>query len=107
MAFSLSNIFKPKPTFKVSEIINQIDYKGGTKYASNESNNVYIDVEELGGFPFLKTVIIGDVVVKIKRTGCTITFIFKDDEITLNSDNIILYNILKSSLSSANSIFII
>lgn len=87
MAFSFLNIFKPKPTLNTAEIIKAIDYKGGTKFASNDTNNVYIDIEELGGFPYLKTVIIGDISVKIKRTGCTITFIFKNDSITLNSDN--------------------
>lgn len=87
MAFTLSNIFKPKQTPNPAEILKMIDYKGGTKFAANETNNVYVDIEELGGFPYLKTVIIGDTSVKIKRTGCTVTFVFKKDAITLNSDN--------------------
>ena len=88
MAFSFSKIFKPKETIVVAaNVIDQIDYKGGTKYAKNETNIVYADIEELGGFPYLKTVIIGDTKANIKRTGCTISFIFKNDEITLASDN--------------------
>lgn len=87
MAFSFANIFKPKSVPSTSEILNAIKYKGGTKFASNETNHMYMDIEELGGFPYLKTVIIGDTSVKIKRTGCTITFNFKKDSITLNSDD--------------------
>jgi len=87
MAFSFSNIFKPKPIVNSSEIINQIDYKEGTKFAENESAKIYIDIEELGGFPYLKTVLFGVNEINIKRTGCTITFVFKNEEITLTSDN--------------------
>ena len=49
MAFSFSDIFKPKPIVNSSEIINQIDYKEGTKFAENESAKIYLDIEELGG----------------------------------------------------------
>ena len=87
MAFSLSNIFKPKVTKVDPEIIEQLYFKGGTKFAKNETNIVYADVEELGGFSYLKTVIIGDTSVKIKRIGCTLLFNFKNDTIKLNSDN--------------------
>ena len=87
MAFSFSNIFKPKAIPNTSEILNAINYKGGTKFAANETNHMYMEIEELGGFPYLKTIIIGDTSVKIKRTGCTITFFFKNDSITLNSDD--------------------
>jgi hypothetical protein len=88
MAFSLSNLFKkPKQIINTSEIIDQIDYKEGTKFAENTSNKIYVDIEELGGFPYLKTVIIGDTQANIKRTGCTITFVFADEEFTLASDN--------------------
>ena len=87
MAFSFANIFKPKSVPNTADILNAIKYKGGTKLASNETNHMYMDIEELGGLPYLKTVIIGETSVKIKRTGCTITFNFKKDSITLNSDD--------------------
>jgi len=87
MAFSFAKIFKPKQIADPSEILSAINYEGGTKFGSNSTNNVYIDVEELGGFSYLKTVIIGDTSVKIKRTGCTLTVIFKNDSITLSSDD--------------------
>ena len=88
MAFSFSKLFnKPKDLPSTSEIIEKIDYKEGTKYAENETNVVYADFEELGGFPYLKTVIIGETSVKIKRTGCTIAFQFNNETIKLNSDN--------------------
>lgn len=87
MAFSLSKIFKPKQTIDPSLVLNQIDYKEGTKYAENSTNKIYVDVEELGGFPYLKTVLFGVNEVNVKRTGCTISFKYKDEEITLTSDN--------------------
>jgi len=88
MAFSFLNLLKPnKNTISIPEIISKIDFKGGTKYAENRSNAVYLDIEELGGFPFIKTIIIGDFSTKIKRTGCTLAFIFENDSLVLSSDN--------------------
>jgi hypothetical protein len=87
MAFSFLNLLKPKSTIGIPEIISEIDFKGGTKYGENSSNTVYLDVEELGGFPFIKTIIIGEFSTKIKRTGCTLTFIFENDSLVLSSDN--------------------
>ncbi|WP_298286563.1 hypothetical protein [uncultured Lutibacter sp.] len=87
MVFSLSNLLKSKNTNENSEPLPKIDFKGGTKYAENLNNDVYLDFEELGGFPFIKTIIIGDISTKIKRTGCTLTFKFENNIIVLNSDN--------------------
>jgi len=87
MAFSFANFLKPKKENVPAEVFTSIDYKGGTKFAKNNTNNVYLDIDELGGFPFVKTVIIGDFSTKIKRVGCTLTFIFENDTLTLNSDN--------------------
>ena len=87
MAFSFLNILKPKRSIGISEIISEIDFKGGTKYAENSSNVVYLDIEELGGFPFIKTIIIGDFSTKIRRTGCTLTFVFENESLVLGSDN--------------------
>ncbi|RXP55126.1 hypothetical protein EC396_08595 [Lutibacter sp. HS1-25] len=87
MAFSFSKLFQPKQTVNYTEILNQIDYKEGTKFAENETTKIYIDIEELGGFPYLKTVVFGIHEINIKRTGCTITFVFENEELTLSSDN--------------------
>ena len=48
---------------------------------------MYLDIEELGGFPFIKTIVIGEFSTKIKRTGCTLTFVFEKDSLVLSSDN--------------------
>ena len=87
MAFSFSKLIKPTPKVSAAQVIETIDYKEGTKFATDNSNIVYLDMEELGGFPFIKSVIIGDLSVRIKRNGCTITFKFKNESITLESDN--------------------
>lgn len=87
MAFSFSNLFKSQKVPSSSALISEIDFKGGTKYGKNDGNAVYLDIEELGGFPFIKTIIIGQFSTKIKRTGCTLTFVFDKDSIVLSSDN--------------------
>lgn len=89
MAFSFSKLFKKNNTTAASEVIvPKIDFKGGTKYAENETDDVYLDIVELGGFPFVKTTIIGAISVKIKRTGCSLTFYFETNEILeIHSDN--------------------
>jgi hypothetical protein len=87
MAFSFLNPFKSNKVPSSPALISEIDFKGGTKYAENSSNAVYLDIEELGGFPFIKTIIIGDFSTKIKRIGCTLTFVFKNDSLVLSSDN--------------------
>jgi hypothetical protein len=87
MAFSFSNLFKSQKVPSSSSLISEIDFKGGTKYAENDGNAVYLDIEELGGFPFIKTIIIGEFSTKIKRTGCTLTFVFDKDSLVLSSDN--------------------
>lgn len=87
MAFSLSNLFKPKPVIDASELLNQIDYNEGTKYAECATHILYADIEELGGFPYFKTVLFGITEINIKRKGCTISFIFNEGKLTLSSDN--------------------
>ncbi|MDV7187364.1 hypothetical protein R3X25_08740 [Lutibacter sp. TH_r2] len=78
---------KNKEVVNTSDIIKDIDYKEGTLFAQNDTNKIYIDIEELGGFPYLKTVLIGDTKVNIKRKGCSISFILNNEEILLDSDN--------------------
>lgn len=87
MAFSLSNLLKSKKETISETPIQKLEFKGGTKYAENETGDVYLDFEELGGFPYIKTIIIDTTSLKIKRVGCTLTFHFKDGSLTINSDN--------------------
>ena len=80
------NIFKQKET-STEKAITKVEFNGGTKYAENETCDVYLDFEELGGFPFVKTIIIGSFSTKIKRSGCSLTFNFENDALTIHSDN--------------------
>ena len=71
-----------------NEPLPKLEYKGGTKYASNELVDAYIDFEELGGYPFVKTVLLGLFSVRTKKSGCTLTFVFENgDTLNLSSDN--------------------
>ena len=100
MAFSFSNLFKSQKAQSSQDLISEIDFKGGTKYGKNSTNTVYLDIEELGGFPFIKTIIIGDFSTKIKRTGCTLTFIFENDSLILSSDNTdVEFNQIKNTIA--------
>ncbi|WP_372769962.1 hypothetical protein [Lutibacter sp.] len=100
MAFSFSNLFKPQKVQNIPDLISEIDFKGGTKYGKNSTNTVYLDIEELGGFPFIKTIIIGDFSTKIKRKGCTLTFIFENDSLILSSDNTdVEFNQIKNTIA--------
>ena len=81
--------FKRKSTDKSAiDPMPKLEYKGGTKYASNESVDAYIDFEELGGYPYVKTVLLGLFSVRTKKSGCNLTFVFENgEEIILDSDN--------------------
>ena len=81
--------FKRKSTDKpATDPMPKLEYKGGTKYASNESVDAYIDFEELGGYPYVKTVLLGLFSVRTKKSGCNLTFVFENgEEIILDSDN--------------------
>ena len=87
MAFSFFKKARQKETIDPAAYLKVIDFKGGTLYAENDSNKVYVDIEELGGFYYLKTTIIGDLSVKIKRVGCTLDLQFKKEVIRLDSDD--------------------
>lgn len=78
---------KPKNIADTNKVLEKLNYESGTEFTRNKTNKVYVDIEELGGFPYLKTVILGEIYTNIKRTGCTLSFVFKEDFITLNSDN--------------------
>lgn len=87
MAFSFSKFFKKEETTQELPPLPDIDFGNFRKIAQNEYNKLYIDFEELGGFPFLKTILLGGEFVKIKRDGCTVKFTFTDESLTLQSDH--------------------
>lgn len=87
MAFSFLKKSRQKQIIDPAAYLKAIDFKGGTLFAENETNKVYVDIEELGGFYYLKTIIIGDLSVKIKRVGCSLDLQFKKETISLSSDN--------------------
>lgn len=87
MPFSFLKKSKQKEVIDPAIYLKAIDFKGGTLYAENATNKVYVDIEELGGFFYLKTIIIGDLSVKIKRVGCTLDLQFKKEVIRLDSDD--------------------
>ena len=43
MAFSFSNILKSKKVKTPSEKIPKIEFNGGTKYAEDSTNDIYLD----------------------------------------------------------------
>jgi len=84
------SFFKKKPVNTTSEKLSdypEIKYNDGTKFAENEYNTVYLDIEELGGFPFVKTAILGAFSTRIKKEGCSLTFYFENEKLTLNSEH--------------------
>ena len=87
MSFSLTHLFSSKKKKETKAPIAKVEYTGATKYGENSTNDVYLDFEELGCFPYLKTLIIGDFNINIKRFGGKLTFVFNDESLTLNSDN--------------------
>ena len=98
MGFSFSNLLKSKKEPISYQVFPKIKFDGGTKYAENETCDVYLDFEELGGFPFIKTILIGDFPIKVKRVGCSLTFLFENETLTIHSDNTdIQSNAIKNS----------
>lgn len=81
--------FKKKSTEETTnQPIPKLEYKEGTKYASNEAVDTYIDFEELGGYPYVKTVLLGLFSIHTKKGGCTLTFVFNDEtKLSIESDN--------------------
>lgn len=66
-------------------IINEIEQD---PYAVADANVMYAVLNELGGYNFFQTVVVGQMHIKTIK-GATLTFGFTDDtELTLNSDMI-------------------
>ncbi|MGV6844769.1 MAG: hypothetical protein ACWA42_01415 [Lutibacter sp.] len=85
------SIFKKKksqqPIFKISDYPD-IKLDVIPKIASNEFNDLYMEIDELGGFPFIKMIILGNLYTKIKKEGATCQINLKNNEvINLNAEH--------------------
>lgn len=85
MAFSLSKIFGSKTSEtndSVEAIIKDVENQ---PYGVSENNVLFAGLNELGGYFFFQTVIVGQLHVKCK-TGATLKFIGDNFELKLDSD---------------------
>lgn len=87
MAFSLSKIFgnktsQPKSNDSIEAIIKDVENQ---PYGVAENNVLFAGLNELGGYFFFQTVIVGQLYIKCK-TGATLTFYGDNFELQLESD---------------------
>ena len=69
-------------------VFPKIEYKHGTKFAENDENDLYLDFDELGGFPFIKVIILGTLYTRIKNEGAQLIFKFENENLSLNSEHV-------------------
>jgi hypothetical protein len=85
MAFSLSKLFGNSvsiPTDSTDAIIKDVENK---PFGVSEHNVLYGGLNELGGYFFFQTIIVGQLHVKVKN-GAKLLFKSDDFELQLNSD---------------------
>ncbi|NRD22803.1 hypothetical protein HNV10_06100 [Winogradskyella litoriviva] len=85
MAFSLSKLFgnsASKTSDSTDAIIRDVE---NHPYGVSENNVLYAGLNELGGYFFFQTVIVGQLHIKCK-TGATLTFLGDNFELQLDSD---------------------
>lgn len=87
MSFSFSKLFnnktsEPKTADTIEAIIKEVEHQ---PYGVSESNVLFSGLNELGGYFFFQTVVVGTLKVKCKN-GAKLTFKGQDFELTLNSD---------------------
>lgn len=85
MAFSLSKLFgnsASKTNDSIDAIIRDVE---NHPYGVSENNVLYAGLNELGGYFFFQTVIVGQLHIKCK-TGATLTFYGDNFELQLDSD---------------------
>ena len=89
MAFSLSKLLGSKASDNkldsndsVDAIISAVE---NTPYGVSENNVLYAGLNELGGYYFFQTVVVGQLHIKCK-TGATLMFKGKEFELQLHSD---------------------
>lgn len=88
MGFSFSKFLgKTKPESSSNDSIEAIiEAVGNEPYGVSKNNVLFSGLNELGGYFFFQTVIVGAFKVKCKN-GAKLTFIGKDFELRLNSDS--------------------
>ncbi|NRB59386.1 MAG: hypothetical protein HRU50_05505 [Winogradskyella sp.] len=87
MGFSFSKLLgrdKIASEDTIEAIIASVEHK---PYGISESNVLFSGMNELGGYLFFQTVIVGDLSTKVKN-GATLTFKGNDFELTLSSDSL-------------------
>ncbi|GAB5564497.1 MAG: hypothetical protein Wins2KO_15600 [Winogradskyella sp.] len=87
MGFSFSKLLgrdKIASEDTIEAIIASVEHK---PYGISESNVLFSGMNELGGYLFYQTVIVGELSVKVKN-GATLTFKGENFELTLNSDSL-------------------
>ncbi len=85
MGFSFSKLFAKSESISndtIEAIIAEVEHK---PYGVSEKNVLFAGLNELGGYFFFQTVIVGVLNVKCKN-GAQLTFKGKDFELELNSD---------------------
>jgi hypothetical protein len=89
MAFSLSKLFGNKISGSLSEstdtieaIITDVENR---PYGVSENNVLFAGLNELGGYYFFQTLIVGQLYVKTK-TGANLVFIGEDFQLELDCD---------------------
>ncbi len=88
MGFSLSKLFGKAETEtqnndSIEAIIEAVE---NTPYAVSEHNVLYAGLNELGGYHFFQTVIVGQLKVKVKN-GAKLKFLGDNFELQLDSDS--------------------
>lgn len=86
MGFSLSKIFGKTETSEdtIEAIIASVEHQA---YGVSDSNVLFAGLNELGGYFFFQTIIVGTLNVKCKN-GAKLTFKGENFELTLNSDSL-------------------
>lgn len=86
MGLSLSKLFTKTGTSEdtIDAIIASIEHDA---YGVSDSNVLFSGLNELGGYFFFQTIVVGSLKVKCKN-GARLTFKGKNFELTLNSDSL-------------------
>ncbi|WP_138434694.1 hypothetical protein [Winogradskyella algicola] len=86
MGFSLSKLFNKTETTEdtIDAIIASVEHEA---YGVSESNVLFSGLNELGGYFFFQTIVVGALNVKCKN-GATLTFKGKNFELSLDSDSL-------------------
>ncbi|MFP4845665.1 hypothetical protein [Winogradskyella sp. PE311] len=86
MAFSFTKLFGKAETAQTNDTVEAIiETVENNPYGVSDTNVLFAGLNELGGYFFFQTVIVGQLSVKVKN-GAVLTFIGKDFELQLNSD---------------------